>query len=155
MKGIYCKPEQQICQFFAYQRQKVENVANFRYLRLNLSVLERAPKARPKNLEFYRGTVHDVIKFHGMRQPLPPTLLTLMGACSLITKFCFSQNSHPKFLTSISQEIFQDKHKYQLDFHIRQNLQYRENFTFLSIKQAKFKIFYASVKGHSKKLLNT
>ena len=44
--------------------------------------LKRAPKARAKNLGFYRGTVYDVtsFKFHGSRYSAPPlSLLTPIG----------------------------------------------------------------------------
>ena len=87
-----------IASFFAHRRQKVENSANKRYFRLNLSVFNASVESASDQfrVNFTEELHYDTIIFniHGRRHS---PLLTPIGACSLISKFCFPQNSHPKF----------------------------------------------------------
>ena len=78
--------------------------ALLRHFRLHVRVFIASAEGASENVRvFYRRAAYDVIffKFHGGKVlPLPPPPLRArmpMGACSLISKFCFSQHLHPKF----------------------------------------------------------
>ena len=76
-----------------------------RHFRLHVSVFIASAEGASENVwVFHRRAAYDVIcfKFHGRGASAPPPFVPLrapmpMGACSMISKFCFSQYLHPKF----------------------------------------------------------
>ena len=104
----------------------MENFANFRCLGLNLSLFKASAEGASEKFRVLQGNClrrhYFQIPLEKGIRPLLTPLRTPMRACSLISKFCFSQNAHAKFsLKRRHHEIFKDKHKYQLDLHIRQS----------------------------------
>ena len=72
------------------------------HFRLRVRVFIASAEGASENVRvFHRRAAYNVIffKFHeGCGQVPPPLRKPMpMGACSLISKFCFSQHLHPKF----------------------------------------------------------
>ena len=88
---------------FSVRRSRKRKIfALLRHFRLWVRVFIASAEGASENVRvFHRRAAYDVIffKFHEGCGQVPPLLRAPMpmGACSLISKFCFSQQLHPKF----------------------------------------------------------
>ena len=88
---------------FSVRRSRKSKIfALLRHFRLRVRVfIASAEIASEKVRLFHRRAAYDAIFFkihEGCGQVPPPLRVPMsMGACSLISKFCFSQHLHPKF----------------------------------------------------------
>ena len=87
--------------FSVRRSSKRKSFALLRHFRLHVRVFIASAEGASENVRvFHRRAAYDVIffKFHGGKCTLYPLRAPMpMGACSMISKFCFSQYLHPKF----------------------------------------------------------